>query len=130
MRAIEVCINDQKVTVAGVPGMGQLVALMTSGNCNDTPVENVDGLDDLAGIDNHCSFLAVYGSHPNARLNRLIWIDREPLSIGDEIKLRFVDSDTVDPPAKEEQVISKDKLRYELIKREYFELKEKFENDR
>ncbi len=123
MHAIEVYINNQKITSAGVPGHGQLAALMTSGNCCDTPSEDISE-DNKA----RCSYISVFGAHPGARTNRLYWVDREPLEVGDEIKICVVESDSVDAPLKQEQTPPKDRMQYESVKELYFELREKFEN--
>ena len=123
---MEIYKNSKKVVLAGVPGRGRLITLLSSGQCNDSPDEQYDEIEE---VECKCSYLAVFGEHEKARTAKQIWLEQEPLKIGDEIKIYIVEAESVDTPVREEQTIAKDRAKYESVKELYFELKDKFENE-
>jgi hypothetical protein len=63
MLAMEIYKNGEKVVLAGVPGRGRLITLLSSGQCNDSPDEQYGEIEE---VECQCSHLAVFGEHEKA----------------------------------------------------------------
>ena len=86
MRAFEVHLNGTKLCLAGVDSHGVLSAIVNS----------------ISGAQGASLFLHVGGlvSDTHEHLN---WVSQKPLSIGDEIRVRLVDTLSVDEPTNRRQ---------------------------
>jgi hypothetical protein len=86
MLAFEVFVNGKKQCVAGI--------------------QNNESLTAIAAIAPNGPFFTVSGSvGPNG--NHAKWVELESISIGDEIKIRFVNTDNIDEPLSIEKGRSK-----------------------
>ncbi len=129
MLAMEIYKNGEKVVLAGVHGQGELITLLRSGQCNDSPSDQHGEINKDSMKRCKCCSLAVFGSQEYERTVRQIWLEQESLKPGDEIQISIVETDSVDSPVKEVQTIAKDRAQYESVKELYFELRDKFENE-
>ena len=83
MRAFEVHLNGSKLCLAGIDGQGVLSTIVSS-------VIGERGAD---------LFLEV-GGLVSATREHVDWVNQKPLSIGDEIRVKIVETASVDDPVK------------------------------
>lgn len=116
MICFEITINDEKICTAGlVNGRGVLTTIID--RLMREPAEEDQG--EAAHVT--VGGLANYGNNDTEHLD---WVKR-PLSVGDQVSIRVVDSDDIDDPVSRERI---DPDFEEKEERKYYErLKKKYE---
>lgn len=94
MRAFKVYLNDHKLCLAGIGNRGVLSALVTwnAGEANESLELEAGGL-----ISPDMEFVA--------------WIRQRPLDVGDDVRIRIVEADSVDEPKNRHRDDPVEKLR-------------------
>lgn len=85
MRALEITINGEKLCVAGVADDGEISAIVAS----------------ATKADGDCS-VRVSGLI-RSRNERVKWIGRKALKVGDQIQIRIIETAQADEPAERQQ---------------------------
>jgi|SRR5579863_2170887 len=82
MRAFEVHLNGKKLCVAGIGDDGVLTTIVS--------YAARQGVADV--------FLQVGGLRTSPTKEHVRWVDQKPLSVGDEIQIKFIEAPSVDTP--------------------------------
>ncbi|HVI08974.1 MAG TPA: hypothetical protein VND65_11860 [Candidatus Binatia bacterium] len=83
MRAFEVYVNDRKICLAGIGEAGVLSAIVNW----------------VAGSSGEDLFLSVSGLI-NPASEHVSWVQQKPFAVGDEMKVRVVEVESVDEPRR------------------------------
>lgn len=116
--AFEITINDEKKIVAGIEGVSVLSFIL----CYQKALRDKNKDENINSIDLRVGGLLHHGKHDDEHLD---WIKRH-LKIGDEIKIRVVESFKVTQPIarrrEDPQLVEKAQRKYyESLKQEYGE---------
>lgn len=129
MYAIQVQINNAKVTIGGADDLCVLSAILTlTGRLGSASRPHRD--DGSVDLTFRLGGLTARG--PGIEDEHLVWLEDNELKLGDKLTFQIVETDSPSPVesgSKAEERANDERSYYEHCKRAYFEMREKYERD-
>ena len=127
MYALRVSFNGGKPVIAGAEDLGTLSLHVSGGGLLDSkPLTSRNATSPQF----HCSLSGLTQRTPSLQDERLFWVQRNDLKLGDVVEIEIVEVDLADSVASNSTTLaadSEEKEYFEHVKRDYLRLLRKYE---